>query len=268
MLTREMTASEDRAVSLLGELGFQEYEAKCLVALLKRSEGTAAAISETADIPRSRVYDVADSLADRNLVEVQEGDPRRYRALRVEAVLEHIERGYRDRLDELAEVLCRLEAADCDDTDPGVWHLSGRSSITSRLQEFVTDAEDELVVLVTDDLLTEEYVETLETVADRGVAVTFIAHSTDLRSWLATRFPDARVVETPPILTQMPGDSEVAHLAFVDWSAVLMVSVTRATPAASPTFNATLIDGVMCGFVLMLRQLLGDALGAEASLDE
>lgn len=260
---RELRALEDRAVTLLEELGFQEYEAKCLVALLEQSEGTAADISERADVPRSRVYGVAGSLAERNLLEVQEGDPRRYRALSAEAIIEQIDQTYQNRIEDVSKMLSRLESAESDTTDPGVWQLSGQSAICARLQEFVVEAEEELVVLVTDELLTERYVETLEAVADSGVQLTFVAHSADLRSWLASQFPDAQVAETPSVWTEMPGENDVAHLAFVDWSAVLMVSVTRETPADSSTFNATLIDGVICGFVLTLQQLLQDALDAE-----
>lgn len=254
------SADDEQPVSLLESLGFREYEARCLVALLGLGAATAAELSDEADVPRPRVYDVADELADWNLIEVADGEPRRYRALPAETVIEQIESTFRERIDALSEVLADLETSGTDDQEPGVWQLEGREAILGRLQAFVAEAESELALYVTDDLLTDDYVETLEAADARGVDLHFVTQSERMRSWLDSQFPDACVADGPDIWTRGSGEASVAHLAFVDWDAAMMVSVIQPTPAAPAEYHGTLIEGVECGFIITLRNVLRSAL--------
>ena len=48
-------SNKARAVGLLQELGLKEYEAKSFVALTRRESGTAREISDTSEVPRTRV---------------------------------------------------------------------------------------------------------------------------------------------------------------------------------------------------------------------
>ena len=59
--------SQEHAVTLLQDLGLKEYEARCFVALTRLPTAKAREIGETADIPRTRVYDAVERLfnADR-----------------------------------------------------------------------------------------------------------------------------------------------------------------------------------------------------------
>ena len=68
-----------RAVSLFRELGLTEYEAQVYVALLRLGMGTAREISETTDVPRTRIYDATERLADRGFVDVQHASPKAFR---------------------------------------------------------------------------------------------------------------------------------------------------------------------------------------------
>jgi sugar-specific transcriptional regulator TrmB len=70
------------AIEALEQLGLTEYEARCFVALTRLPHGTAKEVGKVADIPRSRVYETMDRLQDRGLVDIQKGDPRRFRACR------------------------------------------------------------------------------------------------------------------------------------------------------------------------------------------
>jgi sugar-specific transcriptional regulator TrmB len=254
----------EEAASLLETLGFREYEARCLVALLQGDGMTAADLGDAADIPRSRVYDAADALADRELAEVSDGTPRRYRALSADVVIDQLETVFHERIDTLSDVLADLETSS-DGTDPGVWQLSGLQSIRSRLREFVTEAEETLVVYVTDDLLEDEYVESLEAAQQRGVDLSVLIPSEDIRSWFDAEFPSARVTDGPDLWKQAPNGAVVAHLTFVDWDSAMMVSVTQESPADTPEYHSTLIEGVDCGFLITLRELLKTSLAEQPS---
>lgn len=63
-----MVSKTDTIDSLM-DLGLSEYEVRCFVALTQLSEATAKEISQVADVPQSRVYDVANQLHERGLVD-------------------------------------------------------------------------------------------------------------------------------------------------------------------------------------------------------
>jgi HTH-type transcriptional regulator, sugar sensing transcriptional regulator len=91
--------TEDQAVQLLGELGLTEYEARCFVGLSRVRKANAKEVSDLSEVPRSRVYDALERLHRRGLVDVQQSDPRQYRALSKEAALDVLREGYGSTLD-------------------------------------------------------------------------------------------------------------------------------------------------------------------------
>ena len=57
-------SDQGRSVELLHQLGLEEYEAKSFVALARRERGTAKEISDTSDVPRTRVQHNRDGIPD------------------------------------------------------------------------------------------------------------------------------------------------------------------------------------------------------------
>ncbi|MFH1390679.1 MAG: helix-turn-helix domain-containing protein [Candidatus Diapherotrites archaeon] len=70
----------------LEKLGLTEYEAKTLSALFKLREAEAPEISRTAQVPKTRVYDVLDRLTKKTLIIEIHGRPKRYMAIEPENV--------------------------------------------------------------------------------------------------------------------------------------------------------------------------------------
>lgn len=69
-------------VQQLISLGMGRYEARAYLALLFHDEvASAAEVSDLADVPRQRVYDVLAGLRDQGLVVTKDGRPMRYMAL-------------------------------------------------------------------------------------------------------------------------------------------------------------------------------------------
>ena len=54
------------------QLGFSEYECKAYLTLLEQFPLTGYSLSKKSGIPRSRIYDVLESLAGKQMVLVQE----------------------------------------------------------------------------------------------------------------------------------------------------------------------------------------------------
>ena len=65
----------------LKAIGLNLYERKIWVALLGKGTATAGELSEIANVPRSRAYDILQSLATKGFVMVQGGKPMRFVAI-------------------------------------------------------------------------------------------------------------------------------------------------------------------------------------------
>ena len=57
----------DRLLNRLKEFGLNSYEAKIWVSLLSRGISSAGELSDISSVPRSRAYDVLESLEKRDL---------------------------------------------------------------------------------------------------------------------------------------------------------------------------------------------------------
>ena len=65
-----------------------EYEIKTWTALLSRNESSAGELAEISSVPRSRVYDILESLTNKGFVVRLNGTPVRYKTVPPEKALE------------------------------------------------------------------------------------------------------------------------------------------------------------------------------------
>jgi len=68
----------DNAVAILKRIGLNQYETSIYIALLKNGSSSAGELSGTAEVPRSRVYDVLLSLEKKGFASAQLTKPVRY----------------------------------------------------------------------------------------------------------------------------------------------------------------------------------------------
>src|SRR3990172_4627882 len=68
------------------------YEVKLWTALLSRGVSTAGELSDIADVPRSRSYDVLESLEKKGFVVMKLGKPIKYIAIPPKEVLERVKK--------------------------------------------------------------------------------------------------------------------------------------------------------------------------------
>ena len=254
------TTSAERAVDTLRSLGLTDYEARCLVGLSRVSDATASEVAELCDVPRSRVYDTADRLAERGLVDVQDGNPRRYRALPVDTITQKFDREFRDRLDQLESTLGSLSSApENHDGDTGIWTLNGRAPVIERAQQLIDVADEELFLMITtDDLLDTECLDRLRSAIDRGVTVLIATESPEVEDRLAEHVPEVRTVGSPVDWLGLPSDDAlVGRIVMADREAVLVATINGAHPAGDETVTGIWSRGEDSGMVSVLRQLIG-----------
>ena len=184
------------AVKQLRALGLSTYAARTFVALVSLGEGTAQDVSDAADVPRTRVYDAAEELRDRGLVDVKQSSPKQFWATSTETTGRHFEQEYDHRVTALTDALDRLETATHTSQQRGVWTVTGRDTVTERVVDFISTAEDEVVYVTAEELLTEEIAESLSRASDDGVSIRLAEMSQPTEDYLERKVPNAQPFES------------------------------------------------------------------------
>lgn len=249
----------DEAVAALESLGLTQYEAKCFTALTRLSRGTAREVSEVADVPRSRVYDTLERLHDRGLVDVQESEPREYRAVDVEDALARLEGEYADRIEGANHALSGVETRDSLEEE-GLWAVADHDHVTDRLCELIEDATERIHYLIAADAeLEESVVEVLRAALDRDVALLVEVPTDAVGATIHERMPGAEVVVAPGLANaEQVERKRPGQLVMVDGSAVLASGVEESDLPDVTRETAVWTTGVDHGFAAWTRELLAD----------
>ncbi|ELZ46353.1 putative transcriptional regulator [Halorubrum coriense DSM 10284] len=186
---------QSTAVEQLTEFGLTEYAARTFVALSALESGTARDVSRVSSVPRTRVYDAIDELRDRGLVDVLQSSPKRFRAISAETAGRTLEHELRHRVGLLQTALSELGPAERGTRQQGVWTVDGRQAVSKRVVEFVADADEEIVFVTVDDLLTDEVIDGLSDAAARGVSVRLGGVSATVRERIRDDVPEASTFE-------------------------------------------------------------------------
>ncbi|MBI2580148.1 MAG: TrmB family transcriptional regulator [Candidatus Aenigmarchaeota archaeon] len=101
-----------RTLDALKTIGLNKYERNLWAALLSRGASTAGELSDISNVPRSRCYDVLESLSDRGFVILQPGKPMKYIAVNPREALERAKKKINEEAVELSEKIERLSKSD------------------------------------------------------------------------------------------------------------------------------------------------------------
>ncbi|WP_306054443.1 TrmB family transcriptional regulator [Natronococcus wangiae] len=261
-----MTQNETtEAISLLQDLGLQEYEARCFIALNQLPSGTAKEIHEISEVPRTRVYDAIRVLESQGLVEVRHSSPQVYRAVEIAEATQILRQRYNDRIDTLETYLenTEVQEAENDERVQEIWSLTGHDAIQSRTLDLIDGAESEIALLVVDeDVLSETLFDTVHEAAERELSIILGGQTRAIAEDLGTDLPEIRVFETGlEWLTGARSDEEVAisRILLVDRETLLIGSYY---PEDGGKEQAIFAKGLQNGVVVLLRRLLTEGLPA------
>jgi len=186
-----MVATTETLDALKG-IGLNLYERRIFVALLAKGVATAAQVSEIAKVPRSRSYDVLQSLAEKGFVMVQPSKPLKYVALKPKEALERTKDimtkkhgELLKRIDNLkgSKILSELEtifSKGLNLVQPSemAGTLKGRYIINRQLQSIFKNAKKQINVLTTKEGLNDLYdnhYKSLRKIAKSGVRLKIVA---------------------------------------------------------------------------------------------
>ncbi len=168
------------------------YEARVWTALLSRGISTAGELSNISDVPRSRTYDILESLEKKGFIVMKIGKPIRFVALKPSEVVDRVKRNLvvnaqekAKRLEELKsdEVLAELTSL----FDNGIkfvepsdlsGSLRGRQNMYNHLDMMIRNAEKTVAIATTDEGLNrkmEILLPVLEKARRRGVIIRIAA---------------------------------------------------------------------------------------------
>jgi len=168
------------------------YEAKVWTALLSRGVSTAGELSNISDVPRSRTYDILESLEKKGFVLMRLGKPIKFVALKPEEVVERVKRNL---VVDAQNKTRRLEQLKSDDVlgelnslyTNGVkfiepsdlsGSLRGRQNVYNHLDMMIRSAEKELTLVTTAEGLNRKFealLPALERAKKRGVNIRIAA---------------------------------------------------------------------------------------------
>jgi sugar-specific transcriptional regulator TrmB len=176
----------------LKDFGLNTYEAKLWTALLSRGVSTAGELSDIANVPRSRTYDVLESLEKKEFIIMKLGKPIKYLAVPPEEVLERVKKkvhsdaekqiGVLDSVkdSEVIKELNLLHNQGIELVEPTELSGSvrGRNNLYNHMETAIKSAEESITIMTTAEGLirkAEALKNALNKAAKKGVKIRIAA---------------------------------------------------------------------------------------------
>ena len=225
----------------LKDFGLNTYEAKLWTALLSRGISTAGELSDIANVPRSRSYDVLESLEKKGFIVMKIGKPIKYIAVAPEEVVERVKKQVRDEADKHVDVLKELKSSSIL-TELNLLHtqgismvdptelsgcIKGRNNIYNQMESMIKGAQKSIILVTSTQGLIRKHNNLKQALASankRGVEVKIAAPLTkeckdalkDLTEIAEVKHTDAvksrfMVVDNKELLFMLLDDKDVHH---------------------------------------------------------
>ena len=140
------------------------YEVKIWTALLSRGIATAGELADISGVPRSRCYDVLETLEKKNFIIMKIGKPIKYIAVQPEEIIERVKKHLNKETDVSLRMLDEIKGTDVFRElellhHSGIEHvdvekisnsLRGRDQIYGAIKNMLQDAKKSVVVATTE----------------------------------------------------------------------------------------------------------------------
>lgn len=190
-----MVASQE-TLDALEDIGLNMYERKIYAALISRGVSTAGELSEMTNVPRSRAYDVLESLAEKGFAILKPSKPMQYVAVPPEEALENVKDLHREEIEEKLNKIERFKGTEAvqelqqlysegvERVEPGemTGTVKGRYNVFKHAGNAFSSAEREIKIMTTEEGLNdihENHMDELREARENGVEVRILAPVTD-----------------------------------------------------------------------------------------
>lgn len=158
-----MIVRDDFLSKLRRYFGLNLYEVKIWTALLSRGVSTAGELSDIANVPRSRSYDVLESLEKKGFIVMKIGKPIKYIAVPPEEVVERVKKNMKKEAEESVNRLENLKNTDVIGELKGLHtqgvelveptdlsgSLRGRHNLYNHMELTIRGAEESVTLITT-----------------------------------------------------------------------------------------------------------------------
>jgi len=200
------------------EFGLNSYEAKIWTALLSRGISTAGELSDIANVPRSRSYDVLESLERKGFILMKLGKPIKYIAINPKEVLERVKKQVNVDAESKIAVLDEIKTSKVIE-ELNLLHgegitlmeptdfsgaLKGRSNLYHHLESVINGAEKSIILMTTENGLirkSEALYPAMRKAADRGVDIKIIAPIKGKAKEAAAKMKDVATIKDSDKIT-------------------------------------------------------------------
>jgi len=132
----------DEIIERLKELGFNTYESKVYLALLKKYPATGYEVSQVANVPQARAYDTLKSLEKNKIVVASNSKPITYTPIKPSELTQRFKRKVNSTLDFLDKNLPNVK----DDYTEPILSISGSANIREKVAEIIKNAQKEIYI--------------------------------------------------------------------------------------------------------------------------
>jgi HTH-type transcriptional regulator, sugar sensing transcriptional regulator len=172
----------------LRDFGLNTYESKLWTALLSRGISTAGELSDIANVPRSRAYDVLESLEKKGFIVMKLGKPIKYIAVPPAEVVERVKKKLKEDADKQTSIIDQLRGSEVLD-ELNLLHtqgveliepmelsgaLKGRGNLYNHLESMINGAEKTICIMTSEEGFSrkiDSFTNSLRRAKERGVTV-------------------------------------------------------------------------------------------------
>lgn len=176
----------------LKDFGLNTYESKLWIALLSRGVSTAGELSDIANVPRSRSYDVLESLEKKGFIVMKLGKPIKYIAVTPTEVLERVKKKLVVDTDDQIKMLEKVKDSEVlselnllhsqgvelvEPTDLS-GALKGRNNLNNHMDSMIKNTQSTLLIVTTTQGLlrkVEQFKNSVQKASKKGIKVRIAA---------------------------------------------------------------------------------------------
>ncbi len=185
MLNREL-------LDTLRKLDLNEYEAKAFLALSTHGANTAGELSEKAELPRPRIYDVLKGLHDKGFVVIKPGRPIKYSANSITEAIKTLKKHKQNqleselkRVEEIGEglnltLIPNSQMGDLAKIEDTVWTIKGRDVLYNKMASMISQAKNHVLISSSPEGLKRKFESAqkeLERAKNKGVKIQTVSHA-------------------------------------------------------------------------------------------
>lgn len=141
------------------------YEARVWAAMLSKGVATAGELADMSNVPRSRSYDVLESLEKRGFIIMKLGRPIKYIAVKPEEIVKRVKKTLKDKADEEIKAIDAVQTTDVytelnllfkhgiENVDPAniAGSFKGRNHLYDHILTLLSNASKEVIIATTAD---------------------------------------------------------------------------------------------------------------------